>query len=473
LEKRFRAVVPAVDFCSLRFVREENEGLTVRQDLPQPVYRMEDAGAMVTVIHGGGVGYAASSDLSATGLKSAVRRARRWAARMAGHAVADWRKVRLSDTQGEYVGPNRIPWESASLGERFDLLRDPCRQLKADARIVDWEASLGHQAKETLYLTAGGGRVYQKFSYILPSLRAVANQGSRTQIRSFGRLQERARQGGLEVLDDVGFRDQSPRIAREAVELLSAPNCPSGRMDVLLATDQMVLQIHESIGHPLELDRILGDERNFAGGSFVTLDMFGSYRYGSDLLNLAYDPTVPEEFATFAWDDEGSPAERKYLIHKGILQRPLGAAASQARAGVDGVACCRAVSWNRPPIDRMGNLNLDAGDSTLEEMIAATRRGVYMRTNNCYSIDDRRNKFQFGCEWGQLIEDGRLTTVVRNPNYRGISATFWRNLKMVGDESTREVLGCSCGKGEPYQEPRVGHASPACLFADVEVFGGA
>jgi predicted Zn-dependent protease len=244
-------------------------------------------------------------------------------------------------------------------------------------------------------------------------------------------------------------------------------------MDVLLAPDQMILQIHESIGHPLELDRILGDERNYAGTSFVTPDMFGSYRYGSDLLNITFDPTRPEEFASYAFDDDGQPAQREYLIRNGILLRGLGGVTSQARSRLPGVANARATSWNRPPIDRMANLNLEPGTSSFADLVAAVERGVYMQTNLSWSIDDSRNKFQFGCEWGQLIENGKLTTIVKNSNYRGVSATFWRNLKMAGNRDTVEVLGSPfCGKGEPNQIIRVGHASPACLFAEVEVFGG-
>ena len=207
-------------------------------------------------------------------------------------------------------------------------------------------------------------------------------------------------------------------------------------MDVLLAPDQMILQIHESIGHPLELDRILGDERNFAGTSFVTPDMFGSYRYGSELLNVTFDPTRPEELASYAFDDDGTPAERVHLIRAGILERPLGGSISQARAGLPGVANSRADSWNRPPIDRMANLNLEPGDTSLEDMITGIEHGVMMETNSSWSIDDSRNKFQFGCERGRLIENGKLGAVVKNPNYRGISANFWRSLKRVGNADT-------------------------------------
>jgi predicted Zn-dependent protease len=181
-----------------------------------------------------------------------------------------------------------------------------------------------------------------------------------------------------------------------------------------------------------------------------------------------------EEAAAYAFDDDGSEANKEYLIRNGVLERPLGGALSQQRAGMPGVANSRASNWNRPPIDRMANLNIEPGESSLEEMIGNIEHGILMRTNTSWSIDDHRNKFQFGCEFGQLIENGKLTKVVKQPNYRGISANFWRSLSAVGNAATREVYGTSmCGKGEPAQIIRVGHASPACVFSDVDVFGGA
>ena len=164
---------------------------------------------------------------------------------------------------------------------------------------------------------------------------------------------------------------------------------------------------------------------------------------------------------------------KEYLIREGRLLRPLGGALSQHRSGLEGVANSRASSWNRAPIDRMANLNLEPGDKSFAQLVGGIERGVLMSYNRSWSIDDARNKFQFGCEWGQLIEDGELKGVVKNPNYRGISAQFWRNLSAVGDAGTFEVLGTPyCGKGEPNQVIRVGHASPACVFSDVDVFGG-
>ena len=470
--ERFRTIAPAVDFCSLRLVQEHSEFLSVRQNILQPVSTSDDIGAMITIVDRGGMGYAGTSDLTEAGLRRAAAQALAWARYSAGCSVTDFSQVVFPCPHGEYTSPVQTPWSAVPLPDKIALLRSAAERLKADDRIVDWEASLWNTHSDVLYLTVDGGRTHQHFSYLVPMLSATANAGVETHTRTFaGRGY--CRQGGMEILDRSGFHDAAPRIASEAVQLLLAPNCPSGQMDVLLAPDQMTLQIHESIGHPLELDRILGDERNYAGTSFVTPDMFGHYRYGSDLLNVTFDPTRLDEFASYHFDDDGQPARREYVIRDGILLRGLGGVTSQVRSGLSGVANSRATSWNRPPIDRMANLNLEPGTSSLAEMVATVERGLYMQTNLSWSIDDSRNKFQFGCEWGQLIENGKLTAVVKKPNYRGISATFWRNLKMVGNLNTLEVLGSPyCGKGEPNQVIRVGHASPTCLFANVEVFGG-
>ncbi|MBP3364060.1 MAG: TldD/PmbA family protein, partial [Pseudomonas sp.] len=280
-------------------------------------------------------------------------------------------------------------------------------------------------------------------------------------------------QGGADVISRCGLIGAAPQVADQALQLLLAPNAPVGKRDLLLMPDQMILQIHESIGHPLELDRILGDERNYAGTSFVKASDFGSLQYGSKLLNVTFDPTIPEELASYRFDDDGTPAYKEFLIREGLLLRPLGGALSQFRSGLEGVANSRACGWNRPPIDRMANLNIEPGDQSLEQMIGGIESGILMATNRSWSIDDARNKFQFGCEWGQLIEEGELKGVVKNPNYRGISDQFWRNLSAVGDASTFKVLGTpNCGKGEPNQVIRVGHASPACVFSQIDVFGG-
>ena len=473
LERRFREALPALDFfCSLRFVEEQSEVLLVRQNVVQPPVQKSDRGVMITALAGGGLGYAATSDLSVAGLRSAIQRARHWAEGTSTYAAFDSRALNMPAGCGEYQTPVSKAWESVSLKEKIALLARECERLVIDKRIVDWSTFLWRTRAESLYLTTEGARIHQVQELLVPDITCTANDGAQSQTRSLG-SRGASQQGGWEVLDRVGFVRRGPEIAAEALQLLEAPNCPSGTMDLVLAPSQMMLQIHESIGHPLELDRILGDERNYAGTTFVTLDMIGSYHYGSSLLNVTYDPTRSTEFATYGFDDDGSPAQRVFIIKDGILQRALGGVVSQHRAGLNGVANARACSWNRPPIDRMANLNVEPGSASFEDLIGSVEHGVYMDTNCSWSIDDSRNKFQFGCEWARVIKEGQLGHVVKNPNYRGISATFWRNLAGVGNESTLEVLGSpDCGKGEPNQAIRVGHASPACRFSGVAVFGG-
>ena len=229
---------------------------------------------------------------------------------------------------------------------------------------------------------------------------------------------------GLEYFDKYEIMANAGRIGEQALELLEAEECPKGEMDIVIAPDQMMLQIHESIGHALEVDRILGDERNYAGWSFVKLEDFGTLQYGSKLMNITFDPTLESEFASYAFDDGGLKATKEYLIKDGLLVRGLGGKESQIRSGLDGVANFRSSGWNRAPIDRMANINLEPGDSTFDELIGQVDNGVYMESNKSWSIDDYRNKFQFGCEYGKLIENGKLTKTVKNPNYQSDLNSF-------------------------------------------------
>jgi predicted Zn-dependent protease len=466
-----RLNAPAVDFWSLRVVEERTERTQVRQGIAEPPSFERDLGAMVTVIHEGGLGYAATSDVSASGLATAVSEARTWAERTRSRLVFDPDALEHPALKGEYRSPVEEPWELVPLQDKLALLQR-ASDVGSDARIVDRVASLWFTRSDSRFVTSAGGDVAQSLHFVAPSLEVTANEGSETQTRSLG-SEGRCQQGGFEVLARVRFGEEGRKLGAEALQLLEAENCPTANMDLLLHPDQMMLQIHESIGHPLELDRILGDERNYAGRSFVTLDMFGTFQYGSPLLNVTCDPTRAQEFASFAFDDEGEPANRVFIIRNGLLERPLGGSTSQVRAGVLGTASARASSWNRAPIDRMSNLNVEPGDTAFAELVASVEHGIYMCTNKSWSIDDSRNKFQFGCQWGRLIENGKLTRVVKNPNYRGVSSSFWRSLRGVGDEAGFRTLGEPyCGKGEPNQVIRVGHASPPCLFGDVAVFGG-
>ena len=400
IAERFAAQAPACDYWTLRLVEEASDHLAVRQGIVEPSALGLSLGAMVTLVAGGGVGYGATSDLSPAGLKAAADQALEWAAAHARLGLFDAALYPRSDLRAEYRSPVAEHWDTMSLPDKLALLQEANGALAVDARIVDWAAWLAYRQVRQLLVTSEGGRVDQSWTYVSPGLVAVANQGSQTQRRHGGGA-DWSQQGGLERIAGVGLLADAPRVAEEAIALLSAPECPEDSRDLILTPGQMVLQIHESIGHPLELDRILGDERNYAGTSFVTPEMFGTYRYGSELLNVTFDPTVPGELVSGAADDEGTPARREYLIRKGLLERPLGGRLSQARSGLAGTANARACAWDRPPIDRMANINLEPGDGTLADLIARVERGVLMDTNRSWSIDDSRNKFQFGCELGR------------------------------------------------------------------------
>ena len=468
----FKQVAPDVQFWSLRLVLERAELLSVREGVMEPPQLKQMRGAHITLANKDGFGYAATSELNRNGFTRAIERALNWANISAQYGVMKGSDIPRPQQSGRYQSRVEQSWQSTSTADKITLLQDINRTLKIDECIVDWLAMLGHRETLSLLITSDDVEIEQTFHHIMPGIEAVANKGSQTQRRTGGGWGT-ARQGGLEQLAAFDFPSAAHRVAEEAIALVDAPDCPTETASLLLLPSQMMLQIHESIGHPLEMDRILGDERNFAGTSFVHPEMCGNYQYGSELLNVTYDPTLAEEMASYAFDDEGTPAERTYIIRNGILERLLGSASSQARTELPGVANSRACSWNRPPIDRMANLNLEPGESSMDDLVKSIENGVLMDTNLSWSIDDSRNKFQFGCELGRIIKDGEIKGVVKNPNYRGISATFWRNLAAVGDESTFELWGTpNCGKGEPNQVIHVGHASPACVFHNVEIFGG-
>ncbi|MBK4988954.1 TldD/PmbA family protein [Pseudomonas sp. S36] len=471
LRQRFAALRSSAEVFSLRHVKQSHQALSVRRNVAEPPFFSQDEGAMLTARVAGVEAYAATADLSQAGLQRALEQAEALARQIARHSLLDLRGQAVPTGQYDVVSPHfdeAIP----SLANCLALLAAESASVPADERLVDWQASLGVSVVEQTYLNSAGAELRHAQRFLFPGLSVTASDGQDSQSRSLGR-ENFGQQGGFEVVERCGLVGAAQRVADQALQLLLAPNTPEGQRDLLLMPDQMMLQIHESIGHPLEMDRILGDERNYAGTSFIKASDFGHLQYGSALLNVTFDPTISEELASYGFDDDGTPATKQFLIRDGVLLRPLGGALSQYRSGLEGVANSRACSWNRAPIDRMANLNIEPGDRSLEQLVQGIEHGILMRTNRSWSIDDARNKFQFGCEWGQLIENGELKGIVKNPNYRGISAQFWRNLAAVGDRSTFQVLGTpNCGKGEPNQVVRVGHAAPACVFRQIDVFGG-
>ena len=461
------------DWVGLRFVDETTTNRLVRDGKPQDNSRHRSKGIMVEVLVEGQFAYYATRKVDIRSVQSAAEKAVNIARAAAPYSLCQFTTEVRPAATGSYHSPYQLAEDSMTAGAINELLLKSCEALKVSDKVVSTNALARIVNSEQLFVSSNGSNIEQQLLIVTTGSMAVAQEGSIVQKRSDSGMRARSWQIGMESLDENRMLEDSHRVGEEAVELLTAEECPTGTMDLMLAPDQMMLQIHESVGHPLEIDRILGDERNYAGWSFVREHDFGKLRYGSDLMNITFDPAVEHQLASYQFDDGGAKAEREFIIKDGILQRGLGGVESQIRSGVPGVANFRACSWNRAPIDRMANLNLEPGSSSVEELIGGIEKGVYMQSNRSWSIDDYRNKFQFGCEYAKLIENGKLTKTVRNPNYRGISNSFWSSLKGVGNRDSLEIYGTpNCGKGEPNQVIRVGHASPPCVFSDVEVFGG-
>lgn len=473
LKKLLGAVDVPAEWVGLREVYEAGSTRLVRDEKPQANTRSQSHGVMVEVLAKGQFGYAATSSMDEGAVAGAASRAYKQALKASDYAIHSFTVDARPSHSGNYVSPVQKDMNSMSAGDINDLLLKVNKKLRVSDKIISVNAFGVVLDVYHHFVSSNGSDISQKFLITSMEMQATAQEGTETQSRTNGG-RGNSRQLGLEAFNREEALANAERVGKQALELVAADECPTGQFDLVLAPDQMILQIHESIGHALEIDRILGDERNYAGWSFVHLEDFGKLQYGSEIMNVTFDPTVDTQLASYAFDDGGLKAEREFLIKDGKLLRGLGAMESQIRSGVPGVANFRASSWNRPPIDRMANLNLEPGTSSFDEIISSVEYGVYMEANRSWSIDDYRNKFQFGCEYGRLIENGKLTKTVKNPNYRGVTNPFWRGLAKVGNKDTFEIYGTpNCGKGEPNQIIRVGHASPVCLFNNIEIFGGA
>ena len=475
LEKSLRSIrCPQAEWIGLREVFNQTTACRVENEEPLSNQFSIEHGFVVEVLKDGNFAWAATTDKSS--LQNCADRALALTQRDEKYKIHSFSLQHRPPHQGRYRSKDHFQStaRSVSLSEINDFLIRSCRAMNVSNKIERTRASAKLVESHNRFVSTSGADIEQIFSFLASGQSATAVSRGNVQTRSRNGHEGNVLQERWEhLLDDSSLMEEFKRVGEEAVELLSAAECPDETLDLILMPGQMLLQIHESIGHPLEIDRILGDERNYAGSSFVTLEDFGRLRYGPKSLNVTFDPSVPRQYASYAYDDNGCLATREYLIKDGILLRGLGGIESQSRSEVPGVANARASSWNRPPIDRMANINVEPGQSSLDDMIASVERGLLMDSNQSWSIDDYRRKFQFGCEYAKMIEGGKLTHTLRNPNYRGITLPFWHGLKRVGNQDTVMAYGSSyCGKGEPNQAIRVGHSSPACLFEKVEVFGG-
>jgi len=466
-------LISNADWYGLREINESTVTLVARDSNPEGNYFSSTHGVMVEVLLDGQFGYSATTELSLAGIQTAMDKATELAKNAGKYPLVKFDKTVRPMNVGKYQTQTKNSIEDISIPDINHLLISSDKYLKQSERIICTTGFAMMVDSKHKYICSNGSDIEQDFQLISLDFSATAQKENIIQKRTDHGMLARSYQIGTEFVTDTDIENRCNKIGNEADQLLFADECPTGTMDLVLAPDQMMLQIHESVGHPLEIDRILGDERNYAGWSFVRLDDFGNLKYGSEKMNITFDPTIENQYASYKFDDSGLEAKKDYIIKNGKLLKGLGGTESDFRSQKGGVANFRSSSWNRAPIDRMANLNLEAGNSTFDEIISGIEYGVYMEANRSWSIDDYRNKFQFGCEFGKLIENGKFTKTLRNPNYRGITTPFWNSLKTVGDDSTFKIYGTPyCGKGEPNQTIRVGHASPVCHFGNIEIFGG-
>jgi TldD protein len=464
------ALAAGATYADARVVLRREERISARNGGLENVSRNEDAGVGIRALVGASWGFAATSELTDA---DAARAGAEATATARASALVGGSELRLADVevrQDHYETPHTEDPFAVALSEKVDLVVAATRTMHAVEGVAMATASLGFWDTDKWFVSSQGHRIHQHLVESGGGMDATAVGEHETQRRSHPQAFGHFETGGYEVVRRFDLLNEAPRVADEAVALLNAPPCPSGEMDLILESSQLALQIHESVGHATELDRILGWEAAFAGTSFLDLAQLGSLRYGSEMMNITADATEPGGLATFGYDDEGTPAQRVDLVREGIWVGALTGRDSAHLAGLAPGGMVRGDGFNRMPMVRMTNVGILPGDSSLEEMVADTKHGVIMATNRSWSIDDKRLNFQFGCEIGWEVVDGKRTRMVKNPTYTGITPRFWASLDRLAGEDERVPWGVpNCGKGQPMQVGHTGHPASPGRFRDVRV----
>ena len=459
------------DYADARAGTDETESLTVRNEEMAGIDRSISTGLGVRVLAGGRWGFASTSRLDEAEITRAAELAvqiARAAGRMPGEPVT---LSPVEPAQGTWHGPCTEDPFAVPLEEKVALLMEATRRMKSVPGLSFAVGGLDFFRRRTFYASSDGAATEQEVTHSGGGIHGTAVGDSDVQDRSYPNSSRgHVRAAGYEHIRTLGLIEEAERIGREAVELLAAPECPSEVTTLILDSGQMELQIHESIGHPVELDRVMGMEEAYAGGSFVTPGDRGTLRYGSPLISITADASLPGGLGTFAWDDEGVPAQSTPIIVDGIFQNFLTSRETAPTIGQTSNGTSRADGWSHLPLIRMTNISIEPREGTLAEIIADTKDGIFMTTNTSWSIDDKRINFQFGCEMARRIKNGQLTDLYRNPNYTGITPEFWGSCDAVAGLQDWVVWGTpNCGKGQPGQVGRVGHGAVPARFRNVQV----
>ncbi|MEO8380100.1 MAG: TldD/PmbA family protein [Acidobacteriota bacterium] len=462
---------PSLRYADIRYTATRQQHVKVRNGEVDHLSSNIDRAVGVRVLVGNGWGFATSSDISEASIRRTARRALEVAA---ASNVASTQQIVLSDVAphvARWESPYRIdPW-SVSMEKKLEHLLQATEPMRGDDRIHQVSGEISCYRQEKVFASTVGSFIEQTTTQMGGGIEAVAIADGEFQRRTYpnpfgGDFQA----AGWEFIERIDLPGKALTIRDEALALLSAPKAPVGRFDLIVGSAQLALQVHESCGHPTELDRALGLEISLAGGSFLQPSMLGTFRYGSPLVNIVADATIPGSIGSFAFDDDGVPAQRFHLVRDGLFVDYLTGRDTAPVLGRASNGTVRAESASRIPIIRMTNINLEPGDTPLAEIIADTKRGILVETNKSWSIDDLRLNFQFGCEVAWEIEDGRVGRMLRNPLYTGNTPEFWRSCDAVADRASWQVWGLpNCGKGDPMQTMRVAHGAPAARFRKVQM----
>ena len=453
-------------YGDVRVVTRESESILLKNGIIEAITRYSDAGFGVRVLQDSAWGFASSNEIKNRVADRVMRNAFSIARASALVRAKEIDLSSLPQQRGSYRTEVAVDPFTISLSDKIDLLLRCDQAMRRESKVKISEAALDFHRDTVYFASTEGSYIRQEFTRCGGHIKAYAMDKGEMQSRSYGDHGQR----GYELITEMDLAGHAPRVAAEAVALLAAEQCPKMKTTVILDGDQMVLQVHESCGHPVELDRVLGTEASYAGTSFLTLDKLDKFRYGSDVVTIVADATVPGGLGTFGWDDEGVPGQRIHLVKNGMFVGYLSSRETAPIIGRHSSGAMRADGWNRIPLIRMTNINLEPGTWKLEDMIADTKDGLFMSTNKSWSIDDRRLNFQFGCEYARKIENGRLTKVYKNPTYAGITPQFWKDCDAIADRASWRMHGTpNCGKGEPGQTMSVGHGTTPARFRNLQV----
>jgi TldD protein len=459
-------------YADVRIVERTTEGLTVKNGQLEAATSTQSAGFGVRVLLDGAWGFSSSALLEPAEAERVAAEAVEIAR---ASNLARREPVQLDDTQpvrDTYRTPVGEDPFSVTLDDKLRMLMDADAAMARVPGVAIREGNVVAGREIKTFASSAGARIEQEIVESGGGIEVTAVNASEMQQRSYpASFGGQVVSGGFEAVRALDLAGNAQETAELAVALLDAPQCPSGEMDLILDSSQVALQIHESCGHPTELDRVFGTEASFAGTSFLTTDKLDKLRYGSDLVSIDADATAPGGLGTFGYDDEGVPAQKVPLVDRGLLVGYLTSRETAPQIGRRSMGSARAWSWSHIPLIRMTNINLRPGDAgSLEDLIADTREGIFMSVNKSWSIDDRRLNFQFGDQAGWLIKNGKRTQLVKNPTYTGITPKFWGSCDAICGPDDYVLWGLpNCGKGEPMQVGHVGHGAAPARFRGVKV----